>query len=209
LIFSICNEEDSTIAWQFAVLLWTAWNNRNDKVWNGKNEVGRNMGFKALQYWQDWFALQQHDTSVQQQQHVTIWQKPPMGWSKCNVDAGFHHHINKTSARWCLRDHFGRFIRAGTTWREAKYSVGEGEALALLEAIKVLENERATQVIFETDSKYVLDAIYNSHSSSSEFSAIICNVKRILLSNRGRPGHIILVRLKIYEPMKKIISIIC
>jgi hypothetical protein len=116
-----------------------------------------------------------------------------MGWSKCNVDARFHHHINKTSARWCLRDHFGRFIRAGTTWREAKYSVGEGEALALLEAIKVLENERATQVIFETDSKYVLDAIYNSHSSSSEFSAIICNVKRILLSNRGRPGHIILV----------------
>jgi hypothetical protein len=49
--------------------------------------------------------------------------------------------------------------------------------------MKIMENERATQVIFETNSKCVVDAIYNLHSGTSEFSAIICNVKRILLSN--------------------------
>jgi hypothetical protein len=89
LIFSVCHEEDRTTAGQFAVLLWTVWNNRNDKVWNGKNEAGRSMGFKALHLWHDWFALQHHQPTIQQQQHVTTWQKPPMGWSKCNVDVDF------------------------------------------------------------------------------------------------------------------------
>jgi hypothetical protein len=181
LIFSICQNEDRAIAGQFAVLLWTVWNNRNDKVWNDRNEVGRSMGIKAMQFWHDCFALQQHTTPVEQQQHVVSWLKPPIGWLKCNVDAGVHHQLNKTSAGWCLRDHLGRFMKAGTTWKRAKFSVGE--ALALLEAMIVMEHDRATQVIFETDSKCVVDAIYNLHSGTSEFSAIICNIKRILSSN--------------------------
>jgi ribonuclease HI len=183
LIFSVCHEEDRTTAGQFAVLLWTVWNNRNDKVWNGKNEAGRSMGFKALHLWHDWFALQHHQPTIQQQQHVTTWQKPPMGWSKCNVDAGFHHHLNKTSAGWCLRDHLGRFKKAGTTWKAARYSIVEGEALALLEAMLAMENDRTTNIIFETDSKCVVDAISNLRSGTSEFSAIICNVKNILSSH--------------------------
>jgi ribonuclease HI len=146
-----------------------------------RNEAGRSMGFKAIQFWQDWFAVQQHHTPVEQPQQMISWLKPPMGWLKCNVDAGFHHNLNKTSAGWCVRDNLGRFMKAGTTWKRAKFSVGEGEALALLEAMKVMENGRATQVIFETDSKCVVDAIYNF--GTSEFSAIICNVKRIFSSN--------------------------
>jgi hypothetical protein len=71
LIFSVCQEEDRAIAGQFAVLLWMVWNNRNDKVWNGKNEAGRSMGYKALQFWHDRFALQEHQTLAEQQQQVT------------------------------------------------------------------------------------------------------------------------------------------
>jgi hypothetical protein len=26
-----------------------------------------------------------------------LWQRPPHGWYKCNVDAGFHKKLNKTS----------------------------------------------------------------------------------------------------------------
>jgi hypothetical protein len=33
-----------------------------------------------------------------------------MGWQKCNVDAGFHQSLNKTSVGWCLRDHLGNFM---------------------------------------------------------------------------------------------------
>jgi hypothetical protein len=50
-----------------------------------------------------------------------------MGWLKCNVDAVFHHNLNKTSAGWWVRDHLDRFMKAGTIWKRAKFSVGEGE----------------------------------------------------------------------------------
>jgi hypothetical protein len=50
----------------------------------------------------------------------------------------------------------GRFIKAGTTWKAARYSIIEGEALALLEAMEAMVNDRATRIIFETDSKCIL-----------------------------------------------------
>jgi hypothetical protein len=49
LILAICHDEDYNTAGQFAMLLWTLWNNKNDKVWNGTQEAGRRLGYKALQ----------------------------------------------------------------------------------------------------------------------------------------------------------------
>jgi hypothetical protein len=60
-----------------------------------RDTAGRNIGFKASQDWQQWFSVQQQSCShVQQQQHITVWQKPPLGSYKCNVDAEFHKGLN-------------------------------------------------------------------------------------------------------------------
>jgi hypothetical protein len=37
-----------------------------------------------------------------QQQQLTQWQQPPMGWVKCNIDVGFGSDLNKTSAGWIV-----------------------------------------------------------------------------------------------------------
>ncbi|GAU27275.1 hypothetical protein TSUD_125560 [Trifolium subterraneum] len=186
VIFNICKGEDRMIAGQFAVLLWTLWNNRNDKVWNESRTPGRSLGIKASQFWHEWFAIQkvqQQSPRAAQQQQFIKWEKPPMGWHKCNVDAGFYHNLHRTTAGWCLRDHQGSFVRAGTSWSNGNYYIAEGEAAAVLDAMKAVENQGVTHVIFETDSKSVVDAIYNFHGGSSEFSSIICNIKNALLSN--------------------------
>jgi ribonuclease HI len=65
-----------------------------------------------------------------------------------------HDAANKTSVGWCLRDHLGRFVLAGTHWKEGTCSVTEGESIALLQAMKEMEQRVITQVIFETDSVY-------------------------------------------------------
>jgi ribonuclease HI len=109
-----------------------------------------------------------------------MWQKPSIGWLKCNVDAAFHKELNKTSVGWCLRDHMGRFVMAGT--KEGNCSVPQGESIALLEELKVVEHMGRSQVIFETDSKSVVDAIQHSNGGSAEFSIIISHVKNVLLS---------------------------
>jgi hypothetical protein len=184
LVFSICTEEDCAAAGCFALIMWTVWKNINDKVWNDTKEPGRSIGIKALQQWQQWCSVQQHSqSSSQQQQHPIAWQKPPMDWYKCNVDAGFHKELNRITAGWCVRNHVGNFVMAGTLWQEGHLSVIEGEAYALLEALKAMQQQGLSQVIFETDSKNVVDAIHNIHGGASEFSSIICNINRMLLAN--------------------------
>ncbi|CAJ2662610.1 unnamed protein product [Trifolium pratense] len=163
IILAICEGEDADTAGRFAMLLWVLWNNRNNKVWNDSQETWRNLGHQSRHLWLDWFSMQrfqQGSTPNMQQQHVPTWQKPPTGWFKCNSDAG-------------------------TNWREGQCSIVEGESLALLEAMKAMEHRRLTHVIFETDSKSVIDAIHNLHVGSSEFSATICNIKHIMLLNQN------------------------
>jgi ribonuclease HI len=186
VIHDICEQEDTNTAGLFALMVWLLWQNRNNCVWNNERESGRSIGIKARQLWHEWHVVQnrQHDTStVMQQQQVTTWQKPPINWYKCNVDAGFHQELNKTSLGWCLRDHRGHCVVAGTAWNEGRCSVLEGEALALLHVVKELELRGLSQVIIETDSKCVVDAIHHFRGGNSEFSSIICHINNVLSLN--------------------------
>ncbi|PNX79261.1 ribonuclease H [Trifolium pratense] len=186
MIFSICLTENKETAGTFAMLVWILWNNRNNCVWNDNNEPGTSLGVKTRHLWNEWFSVaqvQQNRSQIAQQQQDTRWQKPVQGWYKCNVDAAFHKERNRSSFGWCLRDDEGRFVMAETTWLNGNCSIIEGESIALLEALKVLEQRGISHVIFETDSKSVVDAIHNLRSGSSEFSSIICLIKNTLLCN--------------------------
>jgi ribonuclease HI len=186
VILDICANEDANTAGQFAVLAWMLWNNRNNAVWNNEKETGRCIGVKARQHWNEWYLvqnLQQNTTETAHQQHQTTWQPPPFNWYKCNVDAGFHQEVNKTSAGWCVRDYRGHYVMAGTTWKDGQCSILEGEAMALLHAMRELEQRGLSQVIFETDSKSVVDAIQHFRGGNSEFSSIISQINNVLLFN--------------------------
>jgi hypothetical protein len=186
VIFVICSSVDADTAGLFAVLVSVLWSNRNNMVWNETSEPGRMLGFKARHVWDDWHSVQriQHGTtSSDQQQHIIIrWEKPLSGWYKCNVDAAFHKEINKTSTGWILRDHFGRFIAAETTWIDGSCSIVEGESIALLEALKVME-QRGYSHVFESDSKSVVDAIHHFQGGNSEFSLLVSNINNFLACN--------------------------
>ncbi|MCH83939.1 cytochrome P450 [Trifolium medium] len=66
---------------------------------------------------------------------VYQWQPPHPGYLKCNVDASFYNATRITGGGWCLRDHRGRFILAGTNLINGRLNTLEGEAMALKEAI--------------------------------------------------------------------------
>jgi hypothetical protein len=46
LLWHICKNEDRDVAGRFAVLVWTLWENRNNKVWHGEYEGGSKVGLK-------------------------------------------------------------------------------------------------------------------------------------------------------------------
>jgi hypothetical protein len=79
----------------------------------------------------------------------------------------------------------GRFIVAGTTWIDGCCSILEGESIALIEALKVMEQRGYSHVVFETDSKSVVDAIHHFRGGSSEVSSIVSNIFNILYCNQN------------------------
>jgi ribonuclease HI len=188
VIFAICSTADADTAGLFAVLISVLWSNRNEMVWNETSETGRMLGFKAKHAWEEWHSVQriQHGTTNSNQQlHVISWQKPLPGWFKCNVDAAFHKEINKTSTGWILRDHMGRFIAAETVWMDGNFSIVEGESIALLEALKAIEHRGYSHVVFESDSKSVVDATHHFRGGNSEFSSLVRNIINFLACNQN------------------------
>ncbi|XP_045792146.1 uncharacterized protein LOC123886917 [Trifolium pratense] len=152
-----CNE-----AGKAAMLLWVLWQNRNNWVWNNMKEQGQQIGINAMRLWDEWEIVQAVNNSsreTDQQQYSLQWQPPSQGKYKCNVDAGFHNDVRKTSVGWCVRDHRGKFILGGTSWIQGRCSTNEGEAIAMLEAMKELSQKDFRNVIFETDSQNVVNAI--------------------------------------------------
>jgi ribonuclease HI len=185
-LLSICSQLDQNTAGLFATIVWLLWNNRNNFVWNNTKEPGRELGYKAKRMWEEWNAAQQEQVgrnNIMQQPTDLQWQKPSLGWLKCNTDAGFFSDSNRTSGGWCLRDHRGMFVSAGTSWIEGTCSIIEGEAIALLEALQQLVQRGISHVIVETDSKNLVDAIHHLQDGVSEFSLIVRNINNMLLAN--------------------------
>jgi ribonuclease HI len=72
---------------------------------------------------------------------------------------------------------------AETTWFDGNYSTAEGEALALIEALRAMRYRNMQQVIFESDSKNVVDAIRHYRGGCSEFSFLVGHINNLLASS--------------------------
>jgi ribonuclease HI len=190
LIFDICRKETDSNASKAAVLVWILWQIRNNKVWNDGNISAAQAGAQAEAYWQQWASIngvfqEQHQAWQQRasQSNAARWQQPPVGRLKCNVDASFFEANDATGWGWCLRDSRGQFQLAGTNIRHSLYSVVEGEACAIIEAMEEMILRGFKYVIFESDSRLVVDAITSSNNGISEFSHLIAHIQFLLRSN--------------------------
>ena len=104
----------------------------------------------------------------------SVWEKPSETWLKCNVGAVFHDHNHITSFACCARDSREQFIQAQSKWQLANMTVLEGEAVALLEAIA--DVNRWNQIVFESDSSTLVQALSSLGHGDSEFYAIVSSI---------------------------------
>jgi ribonuclease HI len=190
LIFDICMQESDITASRTATLLWFIWQNRNNIVWNDGNSNAHQLGVQAATFWNQWAVVNGLLEDNQQRHHansvaasVVQWQQPPHGCLKCNVDASFFTEAASTGCGWVLRDYRGHFQLAGTNLVSSPFSVMEGEAMALIEAMEQVIQRGLSFVIFESDSKLVVDAISSRQAGVSEFSILISHIQNLLRIN--------------------------
>jgi ribonuclease HI len=189
-IFDICRNTTDVEASKAAVLVWFLWQHRNNIVWNESTTTLQQIGAQACNYWMQWTecndlfrAQQQHDNQHTADTAVLQSQQPSPSYLKCNVDASFYNMAGATGWGWVVRDSRGHFHLAGTNIIHSPLSVLEGEAMALLEAMEEAIHRGFSPIIFESDSKLVVDAISTRQSGVSEFSILITRIQSMLRSN--------------------------
>lgn len=121
LFFTVCKSLNHDQRSYFSMVLWSLWKKRNDKVWENKVVSHSHVIRRAWDYlhsWK-WARRRQADPPLADiQVNNTIWEPPPMGYLKCNVDAYFWENYGITSHGMCIRDHQGNFILAQTQWTQ-------------------------------------------------------------------------------------------
>ncbi|GAU35307.1 hypothetical protein TSUD_389320 [Trifolium subterraneum] len=165
-IFVVCSNESSDIVGRVAMLLWCIWQNRNDKLWNDNVQTPRQIGRYAFDAWNDWTT----------EADLVRWEKPALGWVKCNVDVAFVPGSGRTSVGLCFRNNRGQVMAGMTQWQQTVMSSVEGEAWTLLLAMEEARHRGLDRVQFESDSKVLVEAIHMKRRGNSEFLSIVHDI---------------------------------
>ncbi|KAH9710588.1 DNA mismatch repair protein MLH3 [Citrus sinensis] len=135
--FIKCRKEECNLA---IMVCWKLWLNRNDKVWNGHNEHAQNLVIAAGHYLFQWQEAKRKNFIIVEQVQLghgsMCWAKPPLGWFKCNVDAGVFSSQGRYSFGGVIRDYGGGFVAAKCQSFSGLFRPREAEALAVREALR-------------------------------------------------------------------------
>ncbi|GAU28280.1 hypothetical protein TSUD_256080 [Trifolium subterraneum] len=178
-IFAMCSNESSDIVGRVAMLLWCIWQNRNDKLWNDNVQTPRQIERYAFDAWSDWYSvhkLRSNSESRTTEAGLVRWEKPALGWVKCNVDVAFVSGSGRTSVGLCFRNNKGQVMAGLTQWQQTVMSSVEGEAWTLLLAMEEARHRGLDRVQFESDSKVLVEAIHMKRRGNSEFLSIVHDI---------------------------------
>ncbi|KAJ1416901.1 Ribonuclease H-like superfamily [Sesbania bispinosa] len=164
---------------KFAMVLWSLWKQRNEKVWEGVQRATSEVVTRAQEAFTDWNCVKSCGevgiTSVVTS-HNFCWFPPQAGRVKCNVDAALFADQNGFGVGLCLRDDKGQYIKSKVLYHHGSPPPREAEALGLLDALSWLGELGMLEVDIELDCKEVVDALHGEAGSLNEFGDILNTV---------------------------------
>ena len=175
--FQLIKTQNKEVIGKISDVLWAIWIQRNNQYWNGSHESTARTVYLALEFLFDWISIKESVKPVSQvisppvvQQH---WQRPLLGFVKCNIDATVFREEARSSWGIVVRDSQGLFLHAASRVVHGLFHVRELETMGLREALSWIKQLGFKRVIFETDSLQVVQTLQNRHADFSEFGALI------------------------------------
>ncbi|GAU50366.1 hypothetical protein TSUD_284640 [Trifolium subterraneum] len=114
--------------------------------------------------------------------YLVRWEKPALGWVKCNVDIAFVSGSGKTAVGLCFRDNSRQFMAGMTQWKQNVISSIEGEAWALLLTMEEARHRGLDRVQFESDSKVLIEAIHMKRRGNFELVSTVHDILSFMSS---------------------------
>jgi ribonuclease HI len=192
-IFYLLENLSVELTQHLSSVIWSLWKHRNLRVWEDVTETSATVVERALNMVEDWqlanapeilasSSTHQSTTAPSSHQHRITWQPPGIGRYKCNIDAAFSSHVNRTGIGICVRDAEGTFVLAKASTYPYTVPVDVGEAFGLHSALQWLSDMQFDNVDFETDSKLTADAFLSSRNDLSEFGCIISSCHSLFIN---------------------------
>lgn len=100
------------------------------------------------------------------------WERPPLGWMKCNTDGSFRQHLTEATAGWIFRDENGVYKGSAQALGRRVQDALESELQAILMAIQHCWSLGFKQVILESDSQKAIDILNNKKLNFNHYNWI-------------------------------------
>jgi len=162
--------------------LWSLWKSRNTKLWEAIDTSPSAIVSQAKDRLVEWGCMQRGKVRSRNDHTKQPWIKPPPGMIKCNVDATSFNGNSIMGYSMCFRDSTGLFLLGKSDYFASSTTVLKVESLGLLEAIKAANSNDMRDVMFETDSKVLFDALHTTSTLANEFGDLVSHCRSLLLS---------------------------
>ncbi|XP_057425555.1 uncharacterized protein LOC130718917 [Lotus japonicus] len=110
---------------------------------------------------------------------IRHWTRPPLGFLKCNTDAGFLRVGNKAAGGYIFKDDKGCFVWGNHRQLHAASALA-AEALILREAVFAAMNLNMDRVVFEADNLGLIEAC-REQREKGEILAIVKDIRKCKL----------------------------
>ncbi|KAL6535689.1 hypothetical protein OROMI_027063 [Orobanche minor] len=160
----------------FAMILWQLWRCRNSKVWEEEDTPAWKAVMLGTAFIADWKAVRLRQSGVQLQR-CRKWHPPLAGRIKINSNASFFEDSLSTGIGMTASNDRGEVIHYRTLLWPGLMRVEEGEAFALLEAIKWAQELNFVDVDFEFDAQKLETALDKEETNYTTFGDYISLIK--------------------------------
>jgi len=122
-------------------LMWRIWKSRNDLVFNKRAKDTTDIVKQASLDTKEWLDnMRPPERNTRDQLSSTSrkanWQKPPVGWVKCNYDVSHYEGKITAGLGWIIRNSHGTCMDCGMGKFQGRQTIEEGECTALIWAIQ-------------------------------------------------------------------------
>ncbi|CAN1129696.1 Putative ribonuclease H protein At1g65750 [Linum perenne] len=169
-------------------VLWGLWRERNRRVWSHEAlaaHISVKLAVEEMKEWKQARAGPVNPGGVQQRLLCPKWHAPPAGVVKCNSDFGMFAAESSMGMGMVIRDSQGAVLKYKMWHGRGAWEPREGEAAALVSAMRWLVEEGFDTVIFEVDAEEVGHAVNSELTDDSEFGCLISMCRELKASNPG------------------------
>ncbi|XP_074352075.1 uncharacterized protein LOC141691236 [Apium graveolens] len=126
----------------------------------------KSMVLNLLQEWNRMLKDKEVGHKIQPIGAVRKWSRPAEGWIKINTDAACKRGCDHIGIGCIVRNDMGSFVRARSSAVRGIFHPREAEAISLKEVLPWNKEWTNSKCIYETNSKFSVDAIYGTRGKS-------------------------------------------